>query len=248
MRKRAVKLFAIPASHPCAAAGAMLEAKGIGYDRIDLFPAFSRGWLRLRGFGAGTVPALRAGRERVQGTRSIARWLDARWPDPPLLPAEPAARARIEEIEAWADGPLQDAVRQIIVWVLLRDRRAVASVLEGVRLQFRTPASVARRVAWPVVRLEAAFLHVTAESVREAVASLPALLDRADAWIAAGELAAGPPSAADYQVAGSVRLLLIIEDLAPLTRDRPAASLARTLIPAFPGSVARGALPAAWLA
>jgi hypothetical protein len=99
-----------------------------------------------------------------------------------------------------------------------------------------------------VVRLEAAFLHVTAESVRESVASLPALLDRADAWIAAGELAAGPPSAADYQVAGSVRLLLIIEDLAPLTRDRPAASLARTLIPAFPGSVARGALPAAWLA
>lgn len=41
-----VRLFAIPASHPCAAVAAMLDAKGVAYNRVDLYPAFSRVWLR----------------------------------------------------------------------------------------------------------------------------------------------------------------------------------------------------------
>src|SRR5436853_7924426 len=62
------------------------------------------------------------------------------------------------------------------------------------------------------------------------LARLPSMLDRVDAWIAAGDLGGVPATAADYQLAGSLRLLLTLEDLAPSFHDRPAGTLARRLI------------------
>jgi glutathione S-transferase len=242
-----VRLLAIPGSHPCGAVAAMLEAKGIAYDRVDLIPGFSRVWLRVSGFGAGTAPALRMDGVRVQGSRAIARALDARRPEPRLFPADPADRARVEEIEAWGDGPLQDASRRIILWALTHNREAARAGLAGARLQFHFPVALAARVAWPVLRLDAALNSVHAGAVRSDLAALPAMFDQIDTWIARGELDTGLPTAADYQLAGSVRMLLTIEDLAPQFAGRPAEELARRLIPRFPGRVPAGTLPAAWV-
>ena len=47
----------------------------------------------------GTVPALAAGRERISTNHAIARFLDERHPDPPLLPSDPGRRAAVEEAE-----------------------------------------------------------------------------------------------------------------------------------------------------
>jgi glutathione S-transferase len=240
-------LLAIPASHPCAAVAAMLDAKGVVYDRIDLFPGLSRVWLRLTGFPAGRVPALRLDDLRVEGSRAIARALDAGWPEPPLFPSNSVARARVEEIEAWGDGPLQDVARRIILWSLTHDRSAPRASLDGARLQFRVPTALAVRLAWPVLRLDAALNGVHADAVRADLASLPSMLDRIDTWIDDGDLGRVAPTAADYQLAGSLRLLLTLEDLSPYFRGRPAQQLARRLIPAFPGRVSAGVLPAAWL-
>jgi glutathione S-transferase len=88
------KLLAIPGSYPCAAVAAMLDAKGVAYSCVDLVPALSRLWLRATGFPRATVPALRLDGARVQGTAAIARALDARWPDPPLFPADHEVRKR----------------------------------------------------------------------------------------------------------------------------------------------------------
>jgi glutathione S-transferase len=246
-RAVSAKLLAIPGSHPCAAVQAMLDAKQVPYTRVDLFPALSRLWLRATGFDAATVPALRLDGARVQGTRTIARALDAAWPEPPLLPADPAVRARIEEIEAWADGPLQTAARRIVLWSLLRSPDGVRAALDGARLQFRLPTRIAAAppVAWPVLALDAALNGARAPAARAALAHLPGMLDHADAWIARGDLGRSPPTAADYQVAGSVRLLLTLEDLTAIVDGRPVATLARRLIPAFPGRVPAGVLPAA---
>lgn len=225
----------------------MLDAKGVAYNRVDLFPALSRVWLRLLGFRGGTVPALRLDGERVQGSRAIARSLDAHRPEPPLFPSGAEARARVEQIEAWGDGPLQQAARRIILWALTHDSAGAAAALEGARLQFRFPVRLAARCAWPVLRVDAALQHVRPDAVQEALASLPSMLDRVDAWIARGDLGGVPATAADYQLAGSLRLLLTLEDLAPHFSGRPAEQLARRLIPTFPGRVAAGVLPAAWL-
>jgi len=52
------RLLAVPGSHACAVAEAMLRAKAVRYQRIDLLPALSRGWLRITGSDGFTVPAL----------------------------------------------------------------------------------------------------------------------------------------------------------------------------------------------
>lgn len=225
----------------------MLDAKHVAYTRVDLLPALSRVWLRLTGFRAGTVPALRLDGVRVQGSCSIARALDAAWPEPPFFPADAVGRARVEEIEAWGDGPLQDVARRIILWALLHSRDGVRAAIEGARLRLRLPAVLAAQLAWPVLRLDAALNGAKAEAVRADLALLPEMLDRVDAWIERGDLGTDPPTAADYQLAGSLRLLLTVEDLASLFADRPAAELARRVIPVLPGRVPAGVLPAAWL-
>jgi glutathione S-transferase len=243
-----VTLLAVPGSHACAAVAAMLNAKRVAYQRVDLFPALSRGWLRLAGFHGGTVPALRIDGRRVQGSRAIARSLDAEWPEPRLFPTDPDARERVEEIEAWADGPLQEVARRIILWSLLHNGEAVRAALDGARLQFRVPTQLAAVAAWPVIRLDAALHGAHAHAVRGDLAALPRMLDRADGWIARGDVGSRPPTAADYQVAASARLLLTVEDLTGLLDERPVTTLARRLIPVLPGPVPTGALPAAWLA
>jgi glutathione S-transferase len=248
-RAVSVTLLAVPGSHPCAAVEAMLDAKQVPYTRVDLVPALSRLWLGATGFDAPTVPALRLDGARVQGTRAIARALDAVWPEPALLPADPEVRVRTEEIEAWADGPLQTVARRIVLWSLLRSPAAVRAALEGARLQFGLPPRIAAfpLVSWPVLALDAGLQGARAGPTRAALAHLPGMLDRADAWIAGGDLGRLPPTVADYQVAGSVRLLLTLEDLTAMVGGRPVAALARRLIPAFPGCVPAGVLPAAWV-
>ena len=54
------------------------------------------------------------------------------------------------------------------------------------------------------------------------------------------------PTAADYQIATSVRLLLCFDDLRDAIERRPAGAYARQVCPEFPGQVER-AIPTAWL-
>ena len=95
------KLFVIPSSHPSMAARLMLERKGIEYRRIDLLPVIHRAVLKAAGFDGVTVPALRIDGQRLQGSRTIARALDALRPQPPLYPRDPEARKAVEQAEAW---------------------------------------------------------------------------------------------------------------------------------------------------
>src|SRR5579859_6299557 len=99
-------------SHPSQAARAMLDLKGIDYDVVNVIPLNQRIHVRLAGFRGGTVPALKLDGRRIQGSRAIARALDERWPDPPLYPAAPALRARVEEAERWGDEQLQPIPRR----------------------------------------------------------------------------------------------------------------------------------------
>src|SRR6187431_1737860 len=100
-------LFGVPASHPSLAAELMLRHKGVDYRRIDLVTAAHRGIVRALGFPGTTVPALRIGGAKVQGTREIALALDALVPSPPLFPADPERRREVEAAEEWGDELLQ---------------------------------------------------------------------------------------------------------------------------------------------
>jgi glutathione S-transferase len=213
----------------------MLQRKGIDYRRIDSAPAVHRVALRLVGFRGRTVPALRIEGRRIQGSRTIARALDELKPEPPLFPADPAQRRAVEAAEEWGDEVLQPLARRFAWASLKRDRSTIGSFLEGARLGL--PTGLAVRTAPPLIHLAARLNEATHEAVRDDLAALPGHLDKVDGWIEDGVLGGAEPTAADFQIATSLRLLMTLDDLRPAIESRPAGRLAREVVPEFPGRV-----------
>lgn len=239
-------LYAIPASHPCAAVEAALRLKALPYERIDLPPLLSRAALRPR-FGHGTAPAVVFGDgERVAGSRAILRALDERAPEPPLLPPEDdERRAPVERAEEWGEEVLQPLVRRLI-WAAL-DRRPAAMHSYAADARLPIPA-LAARLGAPLVAAAARRVNQAGDvDVRADLLHLDSHLRRIEGWLDEGTLGGEAPNAADLQIGASVRLLLTIEDVAVRIDRRPAAALGRRWFAAFPGAVPAGALPPEWL-
>jgi len=239
------RLYAIPASHPSYAAQVMLERKGIPYSRVDLPQWFHRGVLRVLRFPGTTVPAIVLDGRRVQTTKAIARVLDEVQPEPRLVPQDPDLRAKVEEIETWADGDLQQLCRRLIYWALPQHRKAVDSYLEGSRMLM--PKAAVKPLAPAVIAILHRVHKATDAAVQADLATLPGILDRIDGWIAAGVIGGAEPNVADLQVATSLALLMTHEDLRPFIADRPGGKLAQRLTPEYPGRMP-ATFPADWLA
>src|SRR5262249_57791980 len=90
--------------------------------------------LRMFRFGGTTVPALRIDGRRIQSSLELSRVLEEMRPEPPLFPADPAAREKVEQAEAWGEAVLQPIPRRLASWALRRDRAAMRSFAEGARL------------------------------------------------------------------------------------------------------------------
>jgi glutathione S-transferase len=239
-----VTLFGVPASHPSLAAELMLREKRITYRRIDLVAVVHRGILRVLGFPGITVPALTLDGERVQGTRAIAAALDARRPDPPLIPQDPEQRRAVEEAEAWADDTYQAVARRLVWGALRHDRSQLRTYLEGSKLG--VPVPMAALVAPPVARAAAHVNNADDDHVQQDLRDLPGMLDHVDALIRAGVISGSPPNVADFQIATTTGLLATLEDLRPMLEGRPLLAHSRRLVPDYPGWTPK-AFPDAWL-
>jgi len=243
-----VKLYSIPGSHPAAAARAMLEHKGIEYQRVDLPPVVSRVLMRAFGFPGNRVPALKIDGRKVQGSRDISRELEVIEPDPPLFPTDPERRAAVEEAERWGDEVFQQMPRTITWWALKRHKSDQTTYLEGAAATARLgmPSRVAVATSGPILRTAIRLNDSTDETVRQTLASIGPALDRIDSWIEEGVLGSEQPNAADFQIAASVALLMTFDDVRERIEMRPAADLARRLYPWYPGRV-RPSFPPEWL-
>jgi glutathione S-transferase len=238
------RLYVIPGSHAATTAVLMLAYKGIDYKRTDLMPVVSKGALRVVGFPGMTVPALKIDGEKVQGSRPIARALDRLQPDPPLFPADPDRRAAVEDAERFGDEELQHPLRQLLWWAFKRDKENLRGYSEGAHMG--VPVGLAIKTGGPLVALAARFNEATDDNARAALATLPDLLDRVDAYIADGTIGGTEPNAADFQIATSIGLALTLDDLKPLIEPRPAAALAERFVPDYPGRTPP-IFPPAWL-
>lgn len=230
----------IHGSHPCLTAERALQLKGQSYRVHEMIPAFHvpEQWLRFR---AKTVPALVLGSgERIVGSRAIVHRLDQLVPDPPLLPDDPVARARVEEAERWGDEVLQPVPRRLAWTGMCARPDAISGYAEGSRLPL--PRFVRRLAAPPIARLARWRNRGGAAQARTDLAALPAQLDRVDGWIAEGVLGGPEPNAADLQIAPSIRLLATMDDVRPLLVGRPCLSLALRLFPSYHGHLPAGAL------
>lgn len=97
-------------------------------------------------------------------------------------------------------------------------------------------------LAAPLLRASARLHTATDDAVRADLAALTDTLGHVDALIADGVIGRPQRNAADFQIATSLRLLMCFDDLRPLMEGRPAARLAREVVPSYPGGV-RPALP-----
>ena len=237
-----ITLYGTPPSPPSHSARLMLEHKDIDHRMVWLLPGLWPALLRTRGFRGGTVPAMKIDGRRLQSSREISRALDEASPDPPLFPSDPQRRIEVEEAERWGDEVLQDVPRRIVRWLSVH--------------RPETKVMIARDTGIPLPRF-AAWINTPAakhlankvdadERIQETVASVPEVLDHVDELIAKGVIGGDQPNAADFQIATSVRQLLNVGDLDPVTRDRPAAELAMRLIPKFGTDFPPGLLPPEW--
>jgi glutathione S-transferase len=239
-----IRLYVVPGSNPSMSARLALEHKGLEYERVDLIPTIHMAFLRLAGFPARTVPALRIDGRRVQGSLAVARALERLRPDPPLFPGDPERRRRVEEAERWGEAVLQPMPRRLAWWAIRRERKALRSFAEGAALH--VPIGLAIRAAGPIIRVEIHTHGATDESVQADLRALPETLSRIDADIEGGVIGGATPNAADFQIAPSVRLLMCSDQLRPLVAERPCGRLATRLVPYFPGRIGP-VFPAAWL-
>ena len=245
------KLYVIPGSHACRSAMLMLDHKAVPYRRIDILTLLHPIVVRLHGFNAGgqtrnaggrrtfglrfgdrlgTVPALAADGERVSTNHGIARFLDRRHPDPPLLPAEPQPRAAVEEVEGWANETLQMAARRIPGAAMVREPARLARSSGDGRLGYLLyRRELARRLITPRILRDVFAAAPSAD--RDPISDLPAMLDRIDGWIGAGVLNGPELNVADFMVAPSLALILYRPDAAPLFEGRPSLDLVDRLLP-----------------
>jgi len=238
-------LYTLPGSHPGFTTALMLDYKGIDFKRVDLMPVISKVVLRALRFKGVTVPAVMINGERLQGSVEIARGLDRLVPEPPLLPSDPAKREKVLEAERFGDEELQQPVRQILWWLLKRDRNAMHSYIENAKLP--VPKGLAVRTGAPLVAASVHFNKADDENVKAALSAMPSQLDRIDSYIEDGVIGNEQPNAADFQIAATVRLAMTVEDLRPAVESRPAGELAMRILPEYDGHLPPG-LPAQWLA
>lgn len=197
-----VQLYMFAGSNAVLTAVLMLAYKGIEHEVVHVERGAHVARMPELGFSGTTVPALRIGERRIQGTRAIARALDDLRPEPRLFPTDPARRVLVEDAERRGEE-LQNAARRLFYWAILRT----------------APTSVRRQAAEHHGATDAA--------ARRDLAELPARLDEIDAWIADGLLGGDALNAADFQIAPNVAWLPCFEDFAPLVAGRPSVEYAR---------------------
>ena len=193
----AATLYAVPASHPCAAVEKALQLKGVDYRRVDIPPVAHKP-VQFALFGGGTVPGLKLDGEKILGSRAIIRALEEKVPEPPLLPADDKERKSVELAEQWGDEVLQPLVRRVI-WIALR--RSPASMPSfGAGSKLPLPDALARLTAPLVARAEQRINDSTELNVRADLAALDHHLDRVDRWIEHDVVGGEQPNAADLQI------------------------------------------------
>ncbi|TMB18304.1 MAG: glutathione S-transferase family protein [Deltaproteobacteria bacterium] len=164
----------------CLKARICLQLKGVPFRRVPVTLGRLRELRRLNPLGQ--VPVLVQGTEVIVDSSRIARHLEARYPEPALIPRDPTARAYATLVEEWADEALYFIVAAF-KWLNPVNRRAAVentvSEMTGAALRPLVGHLLVRRerrryAAWGHTE---ATLGALEERMRENVAALAGLLD-----------------------------------------------------------------------
>ncbi|MET0306432.1 MAG: glutathione S-transferase N-terminal domain-containing protein [Solirubrobacterales bacterium] len=233
-------LHSVPFSHPVLAVSTALDRFGHEYETVELVSGQHGEEIeRIYGDGNATVPGLLVDEEPVHGTAAIFARLDELHPDAGLYPA--ATAAAIREAEAGVAEDLQMSARVLVFGALHFRPESMGTFAGAGQLD---PGGV--DFAIKMMRATWRYLEITAERVHATLQDLPAQLDAADGLIELGAAGGEVPTAADFQLGSSLRLLAQIGDVRPLVEARPAITLATAWFDSGSGDVPAGAFPPGW--
>jgi glutathione S-transferase len=95
-----------------------LDLKRVPHLRRSLLPGPHMGVLKPLTGHTGT-PVVRHDGGVIDGSARIVEWLDAMYPQPPLIPADTAARDEALRIQRWFDDDLTPRIRRTVLDALL---------------------------------------------------------------------------------------------------------------------------------
>ena len=241
-----VKLYGFTGSNSVHTGRLMLEHKGLEYDFVKLPPAVHAPTMLMLGFPTMGVPAIKVGGVRVQGTRWIARALDEMYPDKPLLfPTDPAAAPQGRAGRALGRGAAERRAADL----LLRRAPRPQGVPQrpGRRDAGRSRRLALRMMAPVVIKLATGVHRASDEAGREDVVMLPERMDQIDAWIADGRPRRRAAQRGRLPDRRQRRRRCCCPTISrPFIEGRPAAALARRVLPDYVGHIGP-VVPAEWM-
>jgi len=199
-----IRLFHFAISHYNEKVRWALDRKRIPHARIALIPGFHTARVRLLS-GQSQVPVLDLDGELLHDSSRILAALEARYPEPALFPAEPAARARALAIEDHFDEAVAPDLRRLFWSCYLDDPAACARMATHGHAAWKESAyRWLLPFARPVFRGNLGMRHVEAARAR-----LSAHFDRLEAEIgASGYLVGDAFSVADLTAAAVMTAIL----------------------------------------
>ncbi|MBK8293363.1 MAG: glutathione S-transferase family protein [Solirubrobacterales bacterium] len=236
-----VTMHVVPMSHPCMTARAGLEHKGIEFEEVMLLPGNQEGVLEgIYGDGNKTVPGIVVGEEPIHTSIGILRYIDDEVPENPLYPE--AIANEVQEAEVWGDRYFQEVARRLPFGALhfrpgSMGTFAGAGELDAAGTDF---AAKNLRGTWKYLRLKPSQLM-------EDLARIDETIDRIESYARDGILGGDEPTAADFQIASSARVLMTIGDLLPALDGSAAERIAMRYFPDYDGKIPAGAFPPNWI-
>jgi glutathione S-transferase len=104
-----------------------LDLKQVPHRRRSLLPGPHMGTVRKL-TGHTHTPVILAEGQAIDGSARILEWLEARWPKPPIFPADAAERAEELRIQQWFDEDLTPRIRRSVLDALLQQPAAFSGV------------------------------------------------------------------------------------------------------------------------
>jgi glutathione S-transferase len=183
----------------CEKVRLVLAAKRLDYTVVEVLPGLGQ-WQLFRISGQRQVPVLVDGAEVIADSTAIALHLEARHPEPALLPADPRERSQVLLLEDWADTTLAAGCR-----LALLQAAAADPLLRGALLPDTTPGPLRQLVAGLPEQLGEAMAGAIAVAGSQ---QLEARLEQLAALVTATPYLVGERlSLADLAVAAQLSLL-----------------------------------------
>lgn len=233
-------LHAVPYSHPCLAVSAALDRYGLEYETVTMVSGQHGDEVEgIYGEGKRTVPGLLVDEQPVHGTIPVFERIDQLADEADLYPA--AVAAAVREAERGLSEDLQTAGR-LLIFGALHFRPEAMGTFAGIGPL--DPAGT--DFAIKMVRGAWRYIGITAERLAAQLEQVPELIGIADELVEGGVICGDEPTALDFQIGASLRMLEQIGDVRPLIQGHPCAAT-RNLSEPGTADIPAGAFPAGWV-